>query len=159
MGATSACQPSRTFSGKGASTTFVAASKRANVEMMRLANPFNQITPGGLGTKWLAGAEFLGRNPELDRRAGGGMKFVHTVDWQLGKPFGRFEPEVCAALADARYDAVDAIGAAAANNGANMCLSPPIYSIERPGRSHDRPSDLADGALFMPLVLSKAIGS
>ena len=47
------------------------------------------------------------------------MKFIHTADWQLGKPFGRFEPEVRAALTDARYDAVDAIGAAAAQNGAN----------------------------------------
>ncbi len=50
------------------------------------------------------------------------MKFVHTADWQLGKPFGRFEPEVRAALAAARLDAVDAIGAAAVNNGADHIL-------------------------------------
>ena len=26
------------------------------------------------------------------------MKLIHTADWQLGKPYGRFEPEVRAAL-------------------------------------------------------------
>lgn len=50
------------------------------------------------------------------------MKFIHTADWQLGKPFGRFKPEVRTALADARFASVDAIGASAVNNGANHVL-------------------------------------
>lgn len=50
------------------------------------------------------------------------MKFVHTADWQLGKPFGRFEPEVRTALADARFDSLDAIGAFALNNDVNHVL-------------------------------------
>lgn len=38
------------------------------------------------------------------------MKFIHTADWQLGKPFGRFEPEQRAALTQARFDVIDRIG-------------------------------------------------
>ena len=38
------------------------------------------------------------------------IRFIHTADWQLGKTFGRFEPEVRAALTEARYDAIDNIG-------------------------------------------------
>jgi DNA repair exonuclease SbcCD nuclease subunit len=34
------------------------------------------------------------------------MKLIHTADWQLGKPYGRFEPEVRAALTEARFDAI-----------------------------------------------------
>ena len=40
------------------------------------------------------------------------MRFLHTADWQLGKPFGRFEPEVRAALGEARFDAIDRIACA-----------------------------------------------
>jgi DNA repair exonuclease SbcCD nuclease subunit len=38
------------------------------------------------------------------------MRIIHTADWQLGKSFARFTPEVRAALTDARFDAVDTIG-------------------------------------------------
>jgi hypothetical protein len=50
------------------------------------------------------------------------MKFIHTADWQLGKPFRRFEPDVRATLSEARFDAIDAIGAAAAQHGASHVL-------------------------------------
>lgn len=50
------------------------------------------------------------------------MKFIHTADWQLGKAFGRFEPEVRAALSEARFDAIDAIGRAASEHGADHVL-------------------------------------
>ena len=43
-----------------------------------------------------------------------GMRLIHTADWQLGKPFGRFETEVRSALTEARFDAIDAIGRLAA---------------------------------------------
>jgi|3_EtaG_2_1085321.scaffolds.fasta_scaffold04948_1 hypothetical protein len=39
------------------------------------------------------------------------MKFVHTADWQLGKAFGRLDPDVRAAVTEARLDAIDTIGA------------------------------------------------
>lgn len=39
------------------------------------------------------------------------MKFVYTADWRLGKAFGRFGADVRAALTEARFDAIDMIGA------------------------------------------------
>lgn len=50
------------------------------------------------------------------------MKLIHTADWQLGKPYGRFEPDVRAALTEARFDAIDAIGKAATLHGAKHVL-------------------------------------
>jgi len=47
------------------------------------------------------------------------MKLIHTADWRLGKPYGRFEPEVRAALSEARFNAIDAIGKAATLHGAD----------------------------------------
>jgi DNA repair exonuclease SbcCD nuclease subunit len=41
------------------------------------------------------------------------MRLIHTADWQLGKPFGRFPQEVRTALGEARFDAIDRIGALA----------------------------------------------
>jgi DNA repair exonuclease SbcCD nuclease subunit len=38
------------------------------------------------------------------------MRIIHTADWQLGRSFARFTPEVRSALTDARFDAIDAIG-------------------------------------------------
>jgi len=46
------------------------------------------------------------------------LKIIHTADWQLGKPFGRFPPEVSGALSEARLDAIDRIAAVAAGHGA-----------------------------------------
>jgi DNA repair exonuclease SbcCD nuclease subunit len=50
------------------------------------------------------------------------LKIIHTADWQLGKPFGRFPQEVRSALAEARLDAIDGVGAAAASSGATHIL-------------------------------------
>lgn len=50
------------------------------------------------------------------------MKFVHSADWQLGKPFGRFEPHVRAALHEARFDAIDTLGRIASEHGAGHVL-------------------------------------
>lgn len=47
---------------------------------------------------------------------------VHTADWQLGKPFGRFEPEKGAVLRRARLEAIDRIAAVARNAGAGHVL-------------------------------------
>ncbi len=46
------------------------------------------------------------------------LKIIHTADWQLGKPFGRFPPETSAALTEARLDAIDRIAAVASEHGA-----------------------------------------
>ena len=46
------------------------------------------------------------------------FRFIHTADWQLGKPFGGFRPEVTASLQRARLDAVSRIARVARENGA-----------------------------------------
>lgn len=51
------------------------------------------------------------------------LKIIHTADWQLGKPFGRFPPETSAVLSEARFDAIDRIAAAAIEHGAAHILA------------------------------------
>ena len=61
------------------------------------------------------------------------MRFIHTADWQLGKPFGRFEPDVRAALIEARYDAIDAVGRLAAeNNAKHVIVAGDVFDTEGP---------------------------
>lgn len=61
------------------------------------------------------------------------MKFIHTADWQLGKPFARFDPEVRAALAEARFDVVNAIGKLAAeNSAAHVLVAGDIFDTDGP---------------------------
>lgn len=51
------------------------------------------------------------------------LKIIHTADWQLGKPFGRFPQDVSGALSEARLDAIDRIAAVAADRGAAHVLT------------------------------------
>lgn len=61
------------------------------------------------------------------------MRFMHTADWQLGKPFGRFDHDVRAALTEARFDAIDAIGKAAVDNDArHVLVAGDIFDTEGP---------------------------
>ena len=61
------------------------------------------------------------------------MKFIHSADWQLGKPYGRFDPDVRGALTEARFDAVDALGRAAAEHGAqHVIVAGDIFDTEGP---------------------------
>lgn len=61
------------------------------------------------------------------------MKILHTADWQLGKPYGRFDPDVRAALAEARFDAIDALGKAAGQGGAgHILVAGDIFDTEGP---------------------------
>lgn len=61
------------------------------------------------------------------------MKLIHTADWQLGKPFGRFESDVRGALAEARFDAIDTIGRAATEQGAaHVLVAGDIFDTEGP---------------------------
>lgn len=50
------------------------------------------------------------------------LRLIHTADWQLGKPYGRFDSDVRAALSEARFDAIDAIGKAAAEHDVTHVL-------------------------------------
>ncbi|MEZ5818471.1 MAG: metallophosphoesterase [Hyphomicrobiaceae bacterium] len=48
--------------------------------------------------------------------------FIHTADWQIGKAFGRFAPEVAALLRAARLDAIDTIASVAREAGARHVI-------------------------------------
>src|SRR5205807_1381963 len=50
------------------------------------------------------------------------MRFVHSSDLQIGKSFGRFEPEIAALLQDARQKVVRALGEAAVRTGASVVI-------------------------------------
>lgn len=68
-----------------------------------------------------------------NQRYKGDMKFIHSADWQLGKPFGRFDPDVRGALTEARFDAIDALGRAAAEHGAqHVIVAGDIFDTEGP---------------------------
>ena len=61
------------------------------------------------------------------------MTFIHTADWQLGKPYGRFDSDVRAALTEARFDAIDAIGKAAAeHDAAHVLVAGDVFDTEGP---------------------------
>ena len=61
------------------------------------------------------------------------IRLIHTADWQLGKPYGRFESDVRAALTEARFDAIDALGRAAAENGAaHVLVAGDVFDTEGP---------------------------
>lgn len=62
------------------------------------------------------------------------IKIIHTADWQLGKPFGRFPEEERAALAEARLDAIDNIAAAASLAGAaHVLVAGDVFDNVEPG--------------------------
>ena len=62
------------------------------------------------------------------------LKIIHTADWQLGKPFGRFPQEVRSALAEARLDAIDRLGAAAISSGAtHIVVAGDVFDNVEPG--------------------------
>ncbi|CBL44156.1 predicted metallophosphoesterase [gamma proteobacterium HdN1] len=41
------------------------------------------------------------------------IRLLHTADWQMGRQYGRFEPEDAAALSEARFSAIERIAALA----------------------------------------------
>lgn len=61
-------------------------------------------------------------------------KIIHSADWQLGKPFGRFPPDVRAALSEARLDAIDRLADAAASFGAgHVLVAGDVFDNVEPG--------------------------
>lgn len=62
------------------------------------------------------------------------MKIVHTADWQLGKPFGRFPAEVSGALSEARLDVIDRLGAVAYEKGSShIVVAGDVFDNVDPG--------------------------
>lgn len=45
------------------------------------------------------------------------FRFIHTADWQLGKPFAQFEPELAAQLSGARLGVIERLAKLASNEG------------------------------------------
>lgn len=61
-------------------------------------------------------------------------KFIHTADWQLGKPFRRFPQEVGSALSEARLDAIDRLAEVAASTGAaHVLVAGDVFDNVEPG--------------------------
>ena len=62
------------------------------------------------------------------------FRFLHTADWQLGKPFGRLPPEVRTLLQEARLEAVETIAAAARAAGArHVLVAGDVFDSAEPG--------------------------
>ena len=61
------------------------------------------------------------------------LRLIHTADWQLGKPYRRFDSDVRVALSEARFDAIDAVGKAAVEHGASHVLvAGDVFDTEGP---------------------------
>jgi DNA repair exonuclease SbcCD nuclease subunit len=61
------------------------------------------------------------------------MRFIHTADWQLGKPFASFPAETRSVLDHARFEAIDAIGrAATAHGAAHVLVAGDVFDTEHP---------------------------
>lgn len=61
------------------------------------------------------------------------IKLLHSADWQLGKPYGRFESDVRGSLSEARFDVIDTIGRTAAEHGAqHVLVAGDIFDTEGP---------------------------
>jgi hypothetical protein len=62
------------------------------------------------------------------------VRFLHTSDWQIGKPFGRVPPEAAAALKEARLEAITTLAAAARQQGAPAVLvAGDVFDSAEPG--------------------------
>lgn len=62
-----------------------------------------------------------------------GFKFIHTADWQLGRPFRAFDARVANLLEQARLDAIGRIGAIARNQGAaHVLVAGDVFDSQQP---------------------------
>lgn len=57
--------------------------------------------------------------------------FVHTADWQIGKPFGNVDPAAAGVLQEARFEAIERVGRAAAASGArHVVVAGDVYDAQ-----------------------------
>lgn len=64
------------------------------------------------------------------------LRFVHTADWQLGRPFTRFPDELAGRLRAARLDAIDRLAAVARTHGAaHVLVAGDVWDQETPAES------------------------
>lgn len=62
------------------------------------------------------------RQRETNRRTIPLLKLLHTADWQIGKLFGQFEPDVATLLAEARFETVERLAQIATQRGVDLVL-------------------------------------
>ena len=62
--------------------------------------------------------------------------FIHTADWQLGKPFGQFPAEIGGALRMARQDVISKIAQAAKSAGAkHVLVAGDVWDTKTPSKA------------------------
>ncbi|NBB71325.1 MAG: DNA repair exonuclease [Alphaproteobacteria bacterium] len=72
------------------------------------------------------------------------LRFVHTADWQLGRPFTRFADDLAGRLRAARLDAIDRLaGVARAHGAPDVLVAGDVWDQETP----------SDATLIQPLDL------
>lgn len=65
-----------------------------------------------------------------------GFTFLHTADWQLGKPFRTFDDKLAAVLEDERFNVIDRLAAAARSAGArHVLVAGDVFDSEMPRES------------------------
>ncbi|MEM9839710.1 MAG: DNA repair exonuclease [Pseudomonadota bacterium] len=61
------------------------------------------------------------------------FRFLHTADWQLGKPFGGFDTETSMRLQDERFQVISRIGDIAAEQGVrDILVAGDVFDQEQP---------------------------
>ncbi|MBV1695991.1 MAG: metallophosphoesterase, partial [Hyphomicrobiales bacterium] len=58
------------------------------------------------------------------------LRFVHTADWQLGKPFGAFPDDRAALLREARLDVIERIGAVARSHDGLVLVAGDVFDTK-----------------------------
>jgi DNA repair exonuclease SbcCD nuclease subunit len=81
------------------------------------------------------------------------FRFIHTADWQLGRPFAQFEPELAAQLSNARLGVIERIAKAARDeNVGHVLVAGDVWDTASPSdRLLRQPLDLmraADGVTW-----------
>ena len=79
------------------------------------------------------------------------ITFIHTADWQIGKPFGTFPEETATLLRAARLDAIDRIAAVAVAAGARHVL------VAGDVFDHVKPKERVVGQLLARLAEHRAL--
>ncbi|MEM9601054.1 MAG: DNA repair exonuclease, partial [Pseudomonadota bacterium] len=63
------------------------------------------------------------------------FRFIHTADWQLGKPFARFDPALSGRLRAERQDVIGRIAAAARTADCqHILVAGDVWDTTLPGR-------------------------
>ena len=84
------------------------------------------------------------------------IRFIHTADWQLGKPFGRMPDDVRTALQEARLDAIDAIGKLAADKSADdVLVAGDVFDTFEPGERVVRQALTRSNPILATSMLAK----